>query len=125
MAEETFSGRDFKVGPPYPWFRFTIRDVLWLTMVSLICWSLLLWCQNGVAASEVDEATKDFLKECVANSKAAIVVGLLDGKGSAVFGAGTLDNATDQPVDRDTVFFIGSVTKTFTAVAAVRDGKSR
>jgi CubicO group peptidase (beta-lactamase class C family) len=44
------------------------------------------------------------------------VIGLVDKHGHRVFGAGKLDNGTSQEVNGDSVFFIGSVTKTFTAL---------
>jgi len=63
-----------------------------------------------------ERAIEAFLPECVADTKAAIVVGLVDERGSRVFEAGTLDNGTDRKPDGDSVFFIGSVSKTFTAL---------
>jgi len=45
-----------------------------------------------------------------------MVIGLVDEHGSRIFGAGGLDNGTKQTVDGDTVFEIGSVTKTFTTL---------
>jgi CubicO group peptidase (beta-lactamase class C family) len=73
-------------------------------------------CPILATGAEVDEATKTFLRNCVANTKAAIVLGVVDDQGSTVFGAGVLDNNTDRSVDGDSMFFIGSVTKTFTAL---------
>src|SRR5881392_55260 len=43
-------------------------------------------------------------------------IGLGDEHGSSVFSAGKLDNITDQEVNGDTVFEIGSITKTFTTL---------
>jgi CubicO group peptidase (beta-lactamase class C family) len=45
-----------------------------------------------------------------------MVVGIVDEHGSRVYSAGKLDNGTERMVDGDTVFEIGSVTKTFTAL---------
>jgi CubicO group peptidase (beta-lactamase class C family) len=61
-------------------------------------------------------AIESFLAEHVANSKSAMVVGLVDESGKRVFSAGTLDNGTERKPDGDSVFFIGSVSKTFTAL---------
>lgn len=44
------------------------------------------------------------------------MVSLVDEHGSSVISYGRLDNGTDQDVDGDTVFEMGSVTKTFTAL---------
>jgi D-alanyl-D-alanine-carboxypeptidase/D-alanyl-D-alanine-endopeptidase len=88
-----------------------------MKMPNLPTWLIfVLACPAAVQAVEVDDATKKFLNECVANTKAAIVVGIIDNHGSAVFSAGTLDNESEQTVDGDSIFFIGSVTKTFTAL---------
>ena len=62
------------------------------------------------------EAIQSFLDEHVGRTNSAVVVGLVDEDGSKVFSAGKLDNGTDQEVNGDTVFFIGSVSKTFTAL---------
>lgn len=46
----------------------------------------------------------------------AIVVGLVDEHGSTVVSCGKIDNGSDHDVNGDTVFEIGSITKTFTAL---------
>ena len=48
--------------------------------------------------------------------KHGIVVGLVDEHGKTVISYGKLDNGTDQEVNGDTLFEIGSVTKTFTGL---------
>ena len=45
-----------------------------------------------------------------------IVVGLVDEQGSRAISYGEMDNGTDQGVNGDTVFEIGSITKTFTGL---------
>jgi CubicO group peptidase (beta-lactamase class C family) len=62
------------------------------------------------------EGIEAFLATNFAQTNAAMVVGLVDRSGSQVFSAGTLDNGTDHKPDGDSVFFIGSVSKTFTAL---------
>lgn len=62
------------------------------------------------------EAIQSFLDEHIGGNS-AIVVGLVDSQGSHVLCAGSLGNGTGEPVNGDSVFFIGSVTKTFTALA--------
>jgi CubicO group peptidase (beta-lactamase class C family) len=64
-------------------------------------------------------AIQPFIERCVAGTRAAIVVGLADDSGSQVFAAGALDNGTDRKVDGDTLFYIGSVTKTLTSLLAL------
>src|SRR4051812_471558 len=89
--------------------------------VFLITWaSLALAFSTSGTASEIDGITRKFLAECVAAKKAAIVIGLVDERGSSVFGTGTLDNDSTLSVDGDSVFFIGSVTKTFTALLLLK-----
>jgi D-alanyl-D-alanine-carboxypeptidase/D-alanyl-D-alanine-endopeptidase len=62
---------------------------------------------------------KAFLHDNFANGNTGMVVGLLDEHGSRIFSAGRMDNGTDAVVDGDTVFEIGSVTKTFTSLVAL------
>src|SRR5262245_26442760 len=45
-----------------------------------------------------------------------VSVGIGDQQGTQIFSAGKLGNGTDQAVDGDTLFEIGSITKTFTAL---------
>lgn len=44
------------------------------------------------------------------------MVGLVDERGSRVVSCGKMDTGTDRPVDGDTLFEVGSITKTFTGV---------
>ena len=48
-----------------------------------------------------------------------MVVGHVDEHGSRIISAGKLDNGTAEEVNGDTVFEIGSATKTFTALLAL------
>ncbi len=57
-----------------------------------------------------------FLRTHFAAGNAGMVIGIVDERGSRVFSAGTLDNGMDQAMNGDTVFEIGSVTKTFTVL---------
>jgi CubicO group peptidase (beta-lactamase class C family) len=85
----------------------------------VICFTLLLTASSSLAAAEeFTEAIHAFLQQRVEVEKrdVGIVVGLVDEHGSSVISCGKLDNGTDQEVNGDTVFEIGSVTKTFTGL---------
>lgn len=71
--------------------------------------------ENGFVDTHAD-AVESFLRDRFAASNAGMVIGLLDECGSRVFGAGKLGNGTDQNVNADTIFEIGSTTKTFTSL---------
>ena len=77
---------------------------------------------NGVffcaAAEDFTDAIHAFLQQRVEAEKrdVGIVVGIVDEHGSRIVSCGKLDNGTDQEVNGDTLFEIGSVTKTFTAL---------
>src|SRR5438094_3341363 len=71
--------------------------------------------QNNFTDAEAD-GIKAFLHDNFRQTNACMVIGLADQRGNRVFGAGKLDNGTDRDVNGDTVFFIGSVSKTFTAL---------
>jgi CubicO group peptidase (beta-lactamase class C family) len=76
---------------------------------------------NRLYAQEKPKTDADILAlldKCVAQQKRApgIVVGILDDKGAKVFAKGVSENGQNAPVNGDTVFEIGSVSKTFTAL---------
>jgi CubicO group peptidase (beta-lactamase class C family) len=58
------------------------------------------------------------LDKCVVQQKRApgMVIGIIDDKGPRVFARGVRENGQSAPVDGDTLFEIGSVTKVFTAL---------
>jgi CubicO group peptidase (beta-lactamase class C family) len=100
--------------------------------IGFACLALLgLGGPVAVRAEEswVDSKAKNveaFLRHAFAEGDAGMVIGLLDEHGRRVFSAGKLDNGTDQRVDGDTVYEIGSVTKVFTVLLvldAVRRGE--
>jgi serine-type D-Ala-D-Ala carboxypeptidase/endopeptidase len=74
-----------------------------------------------VAIAEQDEATDDaniktFLHDRFDGKNMGMVIGIVDEHQSRVFGAGSLDNGTSEQMNGDTIFEIGSITKTFTAL---------
>ncbi len=91
----------------------TIRFVFFALL--LLATQFLAMAQNGFTDAEA-EAIQAFLRENFGNTNAGMVIGLVDERGSRVLAAGKLDNGTRQEVDGDTVFEIGSVTKTFTTL---------
>ena len=71
--------------------------------------------QNTFTTAETD-AIKSFVHESFDTRKDCMVIGVVDERGGQVFAGGKLDNGTSDNVDGDSVFFIGSVSKTFTAL---------
>ena len=53
-----------------------------------------------------------------------MVIGIIDEHGSRVFSAGALDNGTENKVDGDSIFELGSLTKPFTCLLML-DAASR
>ena len=72
------------------------------------------------AQSQFTTAEGDSIKACLRDNfretNACMVIGLVDERGEKIFTARKLDNGTDREVNGDTLFFIGSVSKTFTAL---------
>ncbi len=85
--------------------------IIWFTM-------LLSVFSFHAAAENFTNAIHAFLQHRVEveEQDVGIVVGIVDEHGSRVVSEGKLDNGTDQEVNRDTVFEIGSITKTFTGL---------
>ena len=74
--------------------------------------------QSGFTEAEAD-SIKVFLEQNFGNTNAGLVVGLVDERRTRIISAGKLDNGTGREVNGDTLFEIGSVTKTFTALLLV------
>ncbi len=92
------------------------------TIIRFVCCAALLIAaqfpaatQNSFTDAEAD-GIKAFLRDNFRQTNACMVIGLADQRGNKIFGAGKLGNGTDREVNGDTVFFIGSVSKTFTAL---------
>src|SRR2546427_9300398 len=87
-----------------------------------VCYAALLLAaqfaaaaQNSFTDAEAD-GIRAFLHDNFRQTNACMVIALADQRGNRIFSAGRLDNGTDRDVNGDTVFFIGSVSKTFTAL---------
>lgn len=80
--------------------------------------AILLAYTVPAAGEEFTEAVRTYLQQRIDNCGAniGVVVGIVEAQGSAVVSYGKLDNGTDAQVDGDTVFELGSDTKTFTAL---------
>jgi D-alanyl-D-alanine-carboxypeptidase/D-alanyl-D-alanine-endopeptidase len=81
------------------------------------------WIGSAASAAQGSEFTDEgaaaaatLLTKHFQDKPSGIVVGLIDGEGSKLVTAGTRDDGTGRPIDGETVFFIGSVTKTFTSL---------
>jgi serine-type D-Ala-D-Ala carboxypeptidase/endopeptidase len=106
----------FKSTVPYPNPSHSKR--IQMNALYRICLAmLLLGCKVSQAAeSNEDELINAFLHENFDHKNVGMVIGIVDEHGTHVFSAGKLDNGTDQAVDGDTVFEIGSISKTFTVL---------
>jgi D-alanyl-D-alanine-carboxypeptidase/D-alanyl-D-alanine-endopeptidase len=85
-----------------------------------VCIALCLFTAQCVATAQDGFTDADsieaFIHDNFDQNNACIVIGLVDEHENRVFSGGKLDNGTSQEVNGDSVFFIGSVTKTFTAL---------
>ena len=84
----------------------------------LCCAGLLSPGPFPAAAEEFTNAIQAFLQQRIEVEKrnVGLVIGLVDEQGSRVVSCGKMDNGTGQEVNGDTLFEIGSITKTFTAL---------
>jgi serine-type D-Ala-D-Ala carboxypeptidase/endopeptidase len=89
------------------------------TAIRVIFFTILLSVFPLHASAEnFTDAIHSFLQHRVEIEKrdVGIVVGIMDANGSSIISYGKLDNGTDQQVNGDTVFELGSITKTFTGL---------
>ncbi|MGD0077128.1 MAG: serine hydrolase [Sedimentisphaerales bacterium] len=79
---------------------------------------LILVFSFRASAEDFTDAIHAFLQHRVEVEQrdVGIVVGIVDDNGSSIISYGKLDNGTDGNVNGNTVFEIGSITKTFTAL---------
>jgi serine-type D-Ala-D-Ala carboxypeptidase/endopeptidase len=97
----------------------TLSKLLNRSVVPVCGLTLLLLAFSFRASAEVfTDAIHAYLQHLVdaKNIKAGIVVGIVDDSGSRVISCGKMDNATDQELNGDTLFEIGSITKTYTGL---------
>jgi CubicO group peptidase (beta-lactamase class C family) len=80
--------------------------------------SLIGQPSSAAESDRPDDDIKAFLRENIdpGKQRIGVVVGLVDEQGSRIIGYGNPDNGPDREVSGDTVFEIGSITKTFTAL---------
>ncbi|HZZ26879.1 MAG TPA: serine hydrolase [Pirellulales bacterium] len=83
-----------------------------------ICFALFLLGANIIQGAETDydDLVKAFLRNNFADQNFGMVIGIVDERGSKVFSAGKCDNESNQEINGDTIFEIGSITKTFTTL---------
>lgn len=85
-----------------------------------ICPMLFLWFARMAAAADLpsDSEIRTCLRNCIQRDHwgVGMVVGIVDEHGSRIVSYGKLDNGSSPQVDGDTLFEIGSITKTFTAL---------
>ena len=92
------------------------------TTIRFVCFTILVLATQFLAAAQTGftgadaDAIKAFLRANFDNTNVGTVIGLVDVRCSRVLAAGRLDNGTSQEVNGETVFEIGSVTKTFTTL---------
>ena len=85
----------------------------WLVCVGLV----LLSCHSSFAIEEGYTRSADaFIQNTFRSKKSCMVIGFIDADGAKILSAGKLDNGIDVKPDGDSLFFIGSVSKTFTAL---------
>jgi D-alanyl-D-alanine-carboxypeptidase/D-alanyl-D-alanine-endopeptidase len=79
---------------------------------------LLVSASFRAGAEEFTNAIHSFLQRCLETERvnSGIVIGMVNQQGRSIISCGKLDNGTDQEVNGDTVFEIGSITKTFTTL---------
>jgi serine-type D-Ala-D-Ala carboxypeptidase/endopeptidase len=68
------------------------------------------------ADDDYADSIKTFLHDNFDHKNVGMVIGIVDERGNMIFSAGSMDNGTDQEPNGDTIFEIGSITKTFTTL---------
>ena len=94
--------------------RYAMKGILLLS--ALLALPLLTAVAARAAVLSGDEIQKIARDNIINRRTAAIVVGVVDASGSRVFAAGKLNGDSGSEADGKSVFEIGSITKTFTAL---------
>jgi serine-type D-Ala-D-Ala carboxypeptidase/endopeptidase len=104
---------DWKLNPGRTNFMLTL--LVGGGILLLAGWGARLYAQEK---PKTDADILALLDKCVAQQRRApgIVIGMVDSNGVKVFAKGVCENGQGAPVNGDTVFEIGSVTKVFTAL---------
>jgi D-alanyl-D-alanine-carboxypeptidase/D-alanyl-D-alanine-endopeptidase len=89
----------------------TLKSICF-AIVCLVCPCLVIAQDAGFDT----EGIQEFLHRNFDGKNSGMVIGVVDEHGGQVFAAGKMDNGTDQELNSDTLFEIGSVTKTFTTL---------
>lgn len=86
---------------------------LFALAISLLELRLPAQSLDGLANSE---DITEFLRDNFADKNSGMVVGIVDEHGTRIFASGKMGNPQNGEVDRNTIFEIGSITKTFTVL---------
>lgn len=113
---------------PFASGRFHQTRRCWLAVIFLLAASADHLAGQEAFADAYEDSIHTLLDARFSDGKGAMVIGLVDERGSRIYAAGKLSNGQPGQVDGDTVFELGSVTKVFTALLlldAVRRGEVR
>jgi hypothetical protein len=87
--------------------RYEILKTLFTSCALLLCVQCS-WAADGNTFNDAEVAAiQPFLDKCVGHSNSAMVIGLVDEKGTKIFSAEQLENGTNGTVSGDTVFLSG------------------
>src|ERR1051325_6895635 len=83
-----------------------------------VCFAVLLAVATHVAAEDFTNAVRTLLQDRIELDKKSfgIVVGIVDEQGSRVVSYGKIERGVSPDVNGDTIYEIGSITKTFTTL---------
>ncbi|HEY1170519.1 MAG TPA: serine hydrolase [Verrucomicrobiae bacterium] len=94
------------------------KPMQWIVtlLIAVIVISFVMPHLAGAQERPDDVALKNILRERIdtAHAGVGIVVGIIDEKGMRVISHGTFSRSNNTPVDGETIFEIGSITKAFT-----------